>query len=120
MRPLTDCKEKEQGLNIEQIIINRSLKVEFQPVISISRKKTIGIEGLIRGVDATNQVIMPKDLFDAAKIGGVTLDLDRVCRDEVIKAFGHIYEQNKDTLLFLNIDASILDIAAGTDYLINR
>jgi diguanylate cyclase (GGDEF)-like protein len=90
-------------------------------VISVSRKMVSGLEGLIRGINsATNEIIPPTTLFDIAHTKGITLELDRVCREKVIEAFNHIYQQYPDKLLFLNIDASILDKATGSNYLINQ
>jgi diguanylate cyclase (GGDEF)-like protein len=123
MQPLIDSDlNKPEALDIVDIIRNKKLIVHFQPVVSVSRKMVIGVEGLIRGINnETNQIIIsPIALFDAANLEGVTLELDRVCRDMVIEAFSHIYQQNNDKLLFLNLDASILDKVAGSNYLINQ
>jgi diguanylate cyclase (GGDEF)-like protein len=128
MQPLMDCDLKKQEIpdifdimDINDIIRNKKLTVHFQPVVSVSRKMVSGLEGLIRGINtATNQIIPPTTLFDIAHNEGMTLELDRVCRDKVIEAFSHIYQQNNDKLLFLNMDASILDRVAGSNYLINQ
>jgi len=122
MQPLMDCDFKNQEvIDINDIIRNKKLTVHFQPVVSVSRKMVIGLEGLIRGVNtATNQIISPITLFNLAYNEGVTLELDRVCRDMVIAAFSNIYKQNKDKLLFLNIDTSILDKVEGSNYLTNQ
>ena len=122
MQPLTDCDLKKQEiLDINDIIRNKKLTVHFQPIVSVSRKMVSGLEGLIRGINtATNQLISPITLFDAAHNEGVTLELDRVCRDKVIEAFSYIYQRNNDKLLFLNIDTSILDRVEGSNYLTNQ
>ncbi|NTV90203.1 MAG: EAL domain-containing protein [Clostridiales bacterium] len=107
--------------NIADIIANRSLKVHFQPIVSVSRKKVIGLEGLIRGaVKGSKSLISPSDLFEAACDAGLTLELDRLCRDMVIEAFIRIYGQDSDKLLFLNVDASILEKSSGSNYLLNQ
>ena len=68
------------------------------------------IRGINSGIDTdTNELISPITLFDAAHNEGVTLELDRVCREKVIEAFSYIYQHNNDKLLFLNMDASILE-----------
>jgi diguanylate cyclase (GGDEF)-like protein len=43
--------------------------------------------------------------------------LDRLCREKVIEAFHNIYKYNSNRFLFINIDASILDRAEGSNYL---
>jgi len=122
MQPLTDGDFKNQEmLDIFDIIRNQKLTVHFQPIVSVSRKMVSGLEGLIRGINtATNQIISPITLFDVAHNEGVTLELDRVCRDKVIEAFSYIYQQNNEKLLFLNMDASILDKVEGSNYLTNQ
>ncbi|MDR3585772.1 MAG: EAL domain-containing protein [Desulfosporosinus sp.] len=122
MQPLSDCNlEKQEILDIKDIIRNKKLIVHFQPVVSVSRKMVSGLEGLIRGINtATNQIISPITLFEVAHKEGLTLELDRVCRDKVIEAFSYIYHQNNDKLLFLNLDASILDRVEGSNYLTNQ
>jgi len=122
MQPLIECDLKKQEIfDIHDTIRNKKLIVHFQPVVSVSRKTVIGLEGLIRGVNtATNQIISPITLFDVAHYEGVTIGLDRVCRDKVIEAFSYIYQRNGDKLLFLNMDTSILDRVEGSNYLTNQ
>ncbi|MHB8127265.1 MAG: bifunctional diguanylate cyclase/phosphodiesterase [Desulfitobacteriaceae bacterium] len=122
MQPLIDCDLKKQEIpDIYDIIRNKKLTAHFQPIVSVSRKMVSGLEGLIRGINTdTNQIISPVTLFNAALNEGVTLELDRVCRDNVIEAFSYIYQYNKDKLLFLNVDASILDKVVGSNYLMNQ
>lgn|GEM_PF-99283 len=112
---------KAESVNIREIITDKKLLVVFQPVISVSRKMVIGLEGLIRGINpSTNQIISPPALFKAAEEQGLTLELDRICRNSVIEAFSHIYCHNDNQLLFLNVDASILDRVEGSKYLLNQ
>ncbi|MFZ5974769.1 MAG: EAL domain-containing protein [Bacillota bacterium] len=114
-------REQQDTFNISDVIKNKKITVHFQPVISPNRKKVLGLEGLVRGLNTeTNQLIPPILLFDAAQDAGVTLELDRLCREMVLEAFTGIYEDNKDKLLFLNIDASILDKVAGSKFLLNQ
>lgn len=110
--------KKMKVLDIRDIVENRSLIANFQQVVSVSRKMVIGIEGLIRGVDTiTNEIIPPIKLFDAARRENMVLAFDRVCRDTVFEAFSKIYEYDNEKLLFLNLDASVLQNAVGSDYL---
>lgn len=119
MQPLLN-KNREIS-NIREIITNKRVIVHFQPVVSVSRKMVIGVEGLIRGINTgTNEIISPAVLFNAACDEGLTLELDRICREEVIKAFRELYQKNHDRLLFINVDASILDKVEGSNYLRNQ
>ncbi len=107
--------------DINDIIMHKKLTAHFQPVVSVSRKMVIGIEGLIRGVDSSkNSLIPPSALFEAAYLEGSMLALDRICREKVIQEFGAVYKSRNDKLLFLNMDASILDTVSGSNYLTNQ
>lgn len=111
---------RDNAFNISGIIENH-LIANFQTIISLSRKSSIGLEGLIRGINPyTGETISPAKLFEMAHEASMTLELDRKCRDKVIAAFGDVYKTDKTKLLFLNIDASILDIAEGSNYLLNQ
>ena len=111
--------EKKKNINIREIMEIGNLAVCFQPIVSVSRKLVIGVEGLIRGVNAiSNEYIAPDVLFSAAASENLTLEFDRFCREKVISAFNKI--NSKDKLLFLNIDASILEEAVGSNYLLNQ
>ncbi|MHB8126719.1 MAG: EAL domain-containing protein [Desulfitobacteriaceae bacterium] len=113
--------DKQEILNIDDIIKNKKITVHFQPIVSVTRKTVCGLEGLVRSINTdTNQIISPMTLFNAAQNEGVTVELDRVCREKVLEAFSYLYEYNKDKLLFLNVDASILDKVGGSNYLINQ
>lgn len=114
--------EKEDIPDIEDIIANRKLTVCFQPVVSVSRKTVSGIEGLIRGKDTAegSKLISPLELFHAAHKADLTLELDRVCRDKVLEAYSRVCSKDPSKLLFLNVDASILERGAGSNYLYNQ
>ncbi len=105
--------------DIKRILKNKDLTAYFQQVVYVTRKMVCGMEGLIRGTEA-GKLVSPKALFDAAQKKGLTLELDRLCREKVIEAFGRVYPQNKDKLLFLNLDASILDNVIGSGYLMGQ
>jgi len=111
----------EDILDIKEIIMHKNLEVCFQPVICMSRKMVSGYEGLIRGVSKDHQrSIPPITLFQAAHDEGLKTELDRVCRERVLEGFQSYHHQNTDKLLFLNVDASILDRVEGSNYLINQ
>ena len=112
-------QEKEKR-TVEDIIREDRLIVHFQPIVSISRKTVIGVEGLIRGIGEDGQLIPPLALFEMAQQEDVVLELDRACREKTLEAFRPLYEQDKTKLLFLNLDVSVLDRVAGSNYLLNQ
>ncbi|UOO37422.1 GGDEF domain-containing protein [Oscillospiraceae bacterium CM] len=112
---------KPQSIEIREIIDQKRVVACFQQIVSVSRKKVSGFEGLIRGINPnSNALVSPLALFEAAKNENVTLELDRVCREKIIEDFSKIYQSNKNILLFLNFDASILNDTVGSDYLLNQ
>lgn len=96
------------SLDISQILHHKKITPFFQQVVSISKNCVCGLEGLIRGA-VSGEIIAPKALFQAAQAQDLTLQLDRLCREFVLQDFNTLYPQHADKLLFLNIDASVLE-----------
>lgn len=121
MRNIATCGIETKFTGIRNIIENQSLAAYFQQIISVSRKTVIGIEGLIRGIDTqSGEVIPPRKLFNEANAEGVTLELDRACRSKILEEFSRVYELKCGKLLFLNIDAAIIENVIGSNYLMNQ
>jgi len=96
--------------NIYNIIRNEDIITYFHPIISVKRKSIIGFEALSRGIDRTlDEIISPQYLFTFAKKNNLSLKLDRACRKAALQNFRPVYFSNKDFILFLNFDTSILD-----------
>ena len=68
----------EDEIDIAEIIRQKSLMAYFQPIVSVTGRKTIGLEGLIRGIKpGTAEIIPPQLLFEKADDAGLTTELDR-------------------------------------------
>lgn len=108
-----------QNLDIRDIIERELIRVHFQPIYSVREKKVIGFEGLSRGIHpATEQIIPPTVLIKQAKEQNLTLELDRVFRKKILENFKPVHDQHPDTILFLNLQVSILDKGvAGSGHL---
>lgn len=95
---------------IREVIDNKDIFVEFQPIYSLNTKKVIGIEALSRG-DYHGEVISPYFLFKYAKEHDCILKVDRLCREKAMSAF------SKETIaptLFVNFETSVLnDVVPG-------
>lgn len=108
-------------MSIHETIRKKRLAVHFQPIVSLSRKAVVGMEGLIRGTAPdTDRLIAPNILFAEAKREGVLVEFDRLCRDTVLKSFVEISRKKPDMLLFINLDTSILDSVAGSNYFLEQ
>lgn len=110
-----------EGINIRDIIDNRLIETHFQPIISIRKKKTIGVEALARYTHASSgQSVPPPVLFQLAAEQGLTVELDRLCRITALQNFKSLAQKNPDLLLFLNIDTGIIDHGVvGSGHLMN-
>lgn len=110
------------NINVSEIISKSKITIMFQPVISANSKKIVGYEALARGIDEKEKLIQPIDLFTAARSANLILELDRLCRLKALENFKLLYEQNKNILLFLNMDVSVLDMngVLGSDFLFNN
>lgn len=95
---------------IREVIENKDIFVEFQPIYSLNTKKVIGIEALSRG-DYHGEVISPYFLFKYAREHDCVLKVDRLCREKAMSAFC------KETIaptLFVNFETSVLnDVVPG-------
>ncbi|HBV98292.1 MAG: hypothetical protein JL50_19650 [Peptococcaceae bacterium BICA1-7] len=95
---------------IEEIITNESIITVFQPILSIKKRALVGLEALTRGY-YNNTIIMPDSLFALASSAGLAVELDRLCRKRALENFSSVKSQlGRDTILFLNLDASIIDL----------
>ena len=121
MEPKVVKSPAHETANVRDILERTKLAAHFQQIVSVSRKKVIGVEGLVRGIHAdTNELILPKTLFDAAREEKVIIELDRACRNTILTEFGKIHCFDREKLLFLNLDASILEMSIGSGYLLNQ
>ncbi|MFA5182754.1 MAG: EAL domain-containing protein [Syntrophales bacterium] len=106
---------------LEEIIAEERVFVEFQSILSARNHSIIGFEGLIRGKTRHGGLIPPIFMFDAAREHGISLDLDRLCREKVLAAFRTIHRLQKNSLLFLNVETSFLSAEiVGSGYLLDQ
>ncbi|MFA5308514.1 MAG: EAL domain-containing protein [Dehalococcoidales bacterium] len=107
-------------IDIEAIIRDGRLTARFQPIVSVAQRSICGVEGLIRGVNPDSaDLISPLELFHTAMNQGLQVELDRACRDTIVRTFEPVYRCRKDTLLFINLHSSILDKVAGSNHLLD-
>tara|TARA_R110002110_G_scaffold1141_4_gene4731 strand:+ start:11158 stop:12483 length:1326 start_codon:yes stop_codon:yes gene_type:complete len=89
------------------------LSTALQPIYSISHKRTVGYEALIRAQDPDNASVLPIHLFELPTSDAEALLLDRLCR------YLHIqnYSGSEDQLnwLFLNVSPRVVTSGSQTD-----
>jgi EAL domain-containing protein (putative c-di-GMP-specific phosphodiesterase class I) len=89
-----------------------TLRSAFQPVVSITHKRIVGYEALLRATDPNGQALAPDALFARAKATGPALALERLTR---CVHFANFAEQNIETgWLFVNAMPQLLRV--GPDH----
>ena len=94
---------------VKVLIDNDKIDIFFQPIVSIKDKKIFAYEALTRAYDDNDELISPMYLFDQAKKENISNILDNYVRKLAIEKFQKYYNQNKNVLLFLNFESSIID-----------
>lgn len=78
-----------------------TLRTALQPIYSISHKRVVGYEALIRAFDPDNAAVLPLHLFQLPSSDAENLLLDRLCRYLHIRNYSGIKDQLN--WLFLNV-----------------
>ncbi|HCW89490.1 MAG TPA: EAL domain-containing protein [Marinobacter sp.] len=86
------------------------LRTALQPIYSISHKRVVGYEALIRAFDTDNAPVLPSHLFDLPVSDAENLLLDRLCRYLHIRNYSGFEDQLN--WLFLNVSPQV--VANGT------
>lgn len=94
-----------QAAELERIVANGLLRTVFQPILGFQTRGYFGYEALIRG-PAGSPLEFPSNLFEAAARFGLTIDLERACREHSLRAFAASGLTGK---LFLNVSPECLD-----------
>lgn len=89
-------------LNGNRFAPYRDLKIvsAFQPIYSIAHRRIVGLEGLARGFNSSNQIVPPVQLFDVASTDDA-IALDRICQLVHVENFDALSPPN--VWLFLNV-----------------
>ncbi len=89
---------------LTKIINGKQLTPHFQPIVSLSQKKIMGYEALIRG-PSDSPLHSPFNLFDAAERFDLCAKLEYVSREVTIKSYAGLNIKEK---LFINVSPSVL------------
>jgi EAL domain-containing protein (putative c-di-GMP-specific phosphodiesterase class I) len=113
-------KKEGMSLNINKITEDRNLQLNFEPIVSIIKKSVIGLEALLVGFpDVDGNIISRDEIVQQELKEGEAIELDRLYREKAMESFLDIYEKNKEVLLFIDINISIIDKYIGSGILMN-
>lgn len=90
-----------------------TLKTALQPIFSISHKRIVGYEALIRAFDPDNASVLPIHLFQLPSSEAENLLLDRLCRYLHIQNYSTFHDQLN--WLFLNVSPGVVANGRHTD-----
>jgi EAL domain-containing protein (putative c-di-GMP-specific phosphodiesterase class I) len=90
-----------------------TLHTALQPIYSLSHKRTIGYEALIRAFDTDQCAVSPLQLFELPDSHAENLLLDRLCRYLHIQNYSGIKDQLN--WLFLNVSPQVVTTGSQKD-----
>ncbi len=89
---------------LTKIINGKQLTPHFQPIVSLSQKKIIGYEALIRG-PSDSPLHSPFNLFDTAERFDLSTKLEYICREVTLRCYASLDIKEK---LFVNVSPTVL------------
>ena len=101
--------EKLQRKDISDALASERFLLLYQPIIALDPEQTrlhTRAEILLRMLDDANNIITPGAFLPAAARFGLMPQIDRWVIDRVFTAYPHIFMQNPDLVLSLNLSAS--------------
>lgn len=101
-----DASELVQQSNITDEFRGLTVSSYFQPIFSVSHRRPIGYEGLVRAHTRQGALISPLSLLAMPNDSHEHLMLDRVCRHLHMHNFAE--QQNGEAWLFLNLNSQCL------------
>ena len=90
-----------------------TLRTALQPIFSISHKRVVGYEALIRAFDTDNAAVLPLHLFELPSSDAENLLLDRLCR--YLHTSNYSGFQDQLNWLFLNVSPRVVSAGNRAD-----
>lgn len=100
--------------NIKNVIENKNLEMIFEPVVSVIKHSVIGFNVNSLGMEIEGERITMDILMKEFSKKGCAIELDRIYREKAIETFEKIYESNKEFLLFIKINSSVISDYVGS------
>ncbi len=94
------------------------LRSALQPILSLSHRRVIGYEGLLRGTDtSTDAFVPPGQLFHKAESIGALTSLERTSQRLHVESFHHRLPEPAPMWLFLNVSPRLISEESYRDLL---
>jgi diguanylate cyclase (GGDEF)-like protein/PAS domain S-box-containing protein len=114
--------EKLQRKDIHDALASESFMLLYQPIISLDPEQTrlhTRAEVLLRMIDDNREVITPGAFLPAASRFGLMPQIDRWVIGRVFMGYPHIFMQNPDLVLSLNLSASSVADDSLAEYVLH-
>ena len=101
--------EKLQRKDIDDALADERFLLLYQPIVALNADQTRihrRVEVLLRMLDEDNQVITPGAFLPDASRFGLMTQIDRWVIKRVLSAYAHVFMQNLDLVVSLNLSAS--------------
>jgi EAL domain-containing protein (putative c-di-GMP-specific phosphodiesterase class I)/GGDEF domain-containing protein len=92
------------GAQLREVLESRSLCCVFQPIFGFREGSIIGYEALVRGPEGS-ALETPFDLFNAAQAAGLSVELNTMCAERILRSFAG---NGLEGSLFLNISPQLI------------
>ncbi len=78
----------------------------FQPIFSITHRRPVGYEGLLRAFEPNGTAVSPLEVFRSAHTESDVILLDRLCRNLHIRNF--LSEADETSWIFINVSPQVI------------
>ena len=98
-----------------ELIDQEFIEIYMQPIISHHEGFAIGIEAFVKGIHPkTKEIIGPNTLFEKALEENLDMELGLLVIKKTIQVFMSIQKKNPESLLFININESMIHACEET------
>ncbi len=114
--------EKLQRKDIDDALSDERFMLLYQPIVGLDpdagRRSQARVEVLLRMFDENNNVITPGAFLPAASRFGLTTQIDRWVVNRVLRFYSHLFVQNPDLVVNLNLSASSIADESLADFIL--
>ena len=113
--------EKLQRKDIDDALTDERFMLLYQPIVALAAVGTaapVRVEVLLRMLDGNKQVITPGAFLPAASRFGLMTQIDRWVIDRVFRSYAHLFVQNPQLVVGLNLSAASIADESLADYIL--